>query len=175
MLTEYSSFIRSALPEVTKIAVDAVGLAFEGLNTALSGIVDINDNKQQFEQLQQKINDKYQGDKGHYSITKGEFNLEIDDKNIDVLIEDIVEDMIPNLVGALLTKVGQAIAAGEDIDIEIDGLSDRIEQEIEAKVTLIEVRTDAFCQKMKKLDKLEQNLIDSDPKFGPFDLLKIQD
>jgi len=173
MLLEYSTSIRNAVPEVTKIAVDAVGLAFEGINIALGDLVDMDDHKDKFKELQEKIHDKYQGNEGNYSITKGEFNVEIDDEEIDVLVEELVEDMVPNLIGGLISGIGQAIASGEDIDIELDDMGDKIEREIEAKAELIEVRADAFCNKMKSLDKLEQKLIASNSDFADLDLLEI--
>jgi hypothetical protein len=175
MIVEYSASIRNALPEVTQIAVDAVGLAFEGLNVALGELVDMDDHEDKFKLLQQKINDKYQGSEGSYSITKGDFNIEIDDEEIDVLVEDLVEGMVPSLIGGLISGIGQAIASGEDIDIELDDIGEKVEREIEAKAELIEVRADAFCKKMKIVDKLEQKLVDSNSDFEDLDLLEIED
>jgi hypothetical protein len=174
MIFEYSTFIRRALPEVTEIAVEAVGIAFEGLNAALGELVNMDEHEDKFKLLQQKINGKYQGSEGSYSITKGDFNIEIDDEEIDVLVEDLVEDMVPSLIGGLISGIGQAIASGEDIDIELDDMGDKVEREIEAKSELIEVRADAFCNKMKRLDKLEQKLIDSNSDFEDLDLLEIE-
>ena len=174
IIIEYSTSIRSALPEVTQIAVDAVGLAFEGVNIALGDLVDMDDHEDKFKLLQQKINDKYQDSEGSYSITKGDVNIQIDDEEVDVLVEDLVEDMLPSLIGGLISGIGQAIASGEDIDIELDNIGEKVEREIEAKAELIEVRADAFCNKMKDFDKLEQKLIDSSSDFEDLDLLEIE-
>ncbi|GHB74661.1 hypothetical protein GCM10008107_25180 [Psychrosphaera saromensis] len=174
MIVEYSTSIRKALPEVTKIAVDAVGLAFEGLNIGLGELVDMDEHEEKFKQLQQKINDKYQDNEGSYSVTKGDFNIEIDDEEIDVLVEDLVEGIVPSLIGGLISGIGQAIASGNDIDIELDDIGEKVEREIEAKAELIEIRADAFCNQMKSLDKLEQKLINSNSDFKDLDLLEIE-
>lgn len=172
MVMDYSVSIRNSVPEVTEIAMEAVGLAFEGVNIALGEFVDLDENEEKFKQLQQKINKKYQSDDGSFTVTEGDFGMNIDDEEIDALVEEMVEDMVPDLVGGLLSTIGKAMVTGGDIDSEFDGLEQRIESEIEAKADLIEVKADAFCQKMKRLNTLEQELISID---SHFDLLEIED
>ena len=175
MLLEYSTSIRSALPEVTEIAIEAVGLAFEGLNAAFGETIDMQENEEKFQQLQQKIKNKYKDTNGSYFIRDGDFNVDIDDEGIDDLVEEILEDMVPNIVGGVLSSIGKAIASGDDVDTEFDDIGNKVEQEIEAKSDAIEMKATAFCNKMKDLDKLEQKLIDSNSDFKDLDLLEIEE
>lgn len=170
MIVQYATYIRNAVPEVTEIAVEAVSLAFEGLNNSLGEMVDIKQAEYKFDALKTKIKQKYQSRDGQYTIKKGELNSDIQDEEIESLIEDIIEDMVPNLVGGLLTTIGQAIADGGDIEIDLD---QDFEREIDQKAELIELKANAFCHKMKALDELEQTLESRDPIFEYLDLIDI--
>ena len=172
MINEYSTSIRKAIPEVTEIAIEAVGLAFEGLNAGLGKFVDMEVHEDKFKIIQEKIREKYNSNEGRYSITEGEFNMDIDDGEVDELVNEIVDDMVPTIIGGLISNMGQAIASGDDIDF--DNFGENIEREIEAKADLIEVKADAFCNSMKRVDKLEQALVATNPKFVYLDLLEIE-
>lgn len=170
MIVEYATYIRNAVPEVTAIALEAVTLAFDGLNNGLGNMVDIQQSEYKFDALKTKIKQKYQSGEGQYTITKGELNSDIQDEEIELLVEEIMEDMVPNIVGGLLTNIGQAISNGEDININLDA---DFERQIDERSELIELKASAFCHKMKKLDELEQTLISRDPIFEYLDLIDI--
>lgn len=174
MVAEYSSSIRQAVPEVMDIAIDAVEIAFDGINAAFGDFADLSTTKEKFEEIKERIGDKYQADNGHYTFHDGEFNINVDDPEIDQAVEDIMEDVMPQVVGSLLSNLGEAISSGDSDFSKFDNMEERIEAEIDERSKAIEVKADAFCKKLKEMDKLEERLVASNDKLADLDLLNIK-
>ncbi len=173
LIGDYSASIRQAVPEVAKIATEAVSIAYHGINTALGQHVDLAETETRFNELKNKIDEKFNSKNGHYSFYQGEFNTNADNKELEMMVEDIVEDMVPKLIGSLMMNIGSAMSNGETSFKDLENLGDRIEQEIEGKAEALEQRANRFCNQLKQVDKMEEQLVAVNSKFAYFDLLKV--
>ena len=173
LVSDYAASIRQSVPEVAKIATEAVSIAYHGINTALGQHVDLAETESRFNELKNKIDEKFNSDNGHYSFRQGEFNTTADNQELEVMVEEIVEDMVPKLIGSLMMNIGSAMSSGETSFKDLENLGDRIEQEIEGKAEVLEQRAHAFCKKLKQVDKMEDQLVAANSKFTHFDLLKV--
>jgi hypothetical protein len=173
-LTDYSTSLRTSVPEVAEIAVEAVEVAFEGINSALGRFSDMSSTRVKFDELKDRINQKFNEQEGYYSFKNGNFTSDIDDETIDDMVEEIVEDMVPSIIGNLLANIGTAIASGETSFEELDNLDEEIEAAIEERVEVIEVKAQRFCDKLKRVDDIEASLVASNNKLIYLDLISIQ-
>ncbi len=174
MIEEYSTSIRASVPEVMEIAVEAVEVAFDGINAAFGEFADLSTTKDKFEEIKQSVRDKYESNNGHYTFSEGEFSVNIDDPEVDQAVEEIMEDMMPQVVGSLLSNLGAAISNGDSDFSNFDNMEERIESEIDARADAIELKADAFCQKLKRVDQIESQLVASNIKLMELDLINIK-
>lgn len=173
LVSEYAASIRQSVPEVAKIATEAVKVAYQGISAALGQHVDLTETEQRFEQLQSKIDASFNNKAGHYSFHQGEFKTNGNNEEIELMVEEIVEDMVPKLIGSIMMNIGNAMANGDTSLEDLANLGDNIEQEIEGRADVIEQRAKAFCNKLKQVDKMEQQLVAVNSEFSYFDLLKV--
>jgi len=173
LVTQYSTSLRNTIPEVGAIAIEAVNVAFEGIEVALGGHVDLTDSRGSFDELEQKISEKFNDKDGYYSFKQGEFTFDTDDKELDILVEDAVEDMMPKLIGGLLSNIGNAVANGQGL-ASLENLGENIEQEVEKRAEKIEERADKFCQSLVAINEMEKDLVSSDKQFADFDLINVE-
>lgn len=174
MVSNYAKRIRGTVPEVSKIAVEAIGIAYEGINAAFGDHMDTSSTKEKFEELEQKISEKYGSHQGHYSFSQGNFNTNIEDDEVDVLVQDLVQDLVPQLIGGIMANVSRAMMSGDADFSEFDNIGDKVDQEIEARAGELEQRAEAFCYSLKEVDELEEDLVASNTKFIYFDLLNFK-
>lgn len=175
LVKAYSESLRTAIPEIGEIAIDAVEIAFQGIQAAFGHMPENSNLSTKFDEIKEQIKDKYENGDGHYSFSDGEFNHLADGDGIDESVEDLMEEMIPSLIGGLISNIGNSIASGESSFSDLDNLDDRIEHEIESRADEIEIKADKFCEKLKRVDQMEDELTASDPKLANFDLLNIKE
>ncbi|MDC2887896.1 DUF2884 family protein [Psychrosphaera algicola] len=175
LVTEYAASLRAAIPDIGEIAIEAVDIAFQGIQAAFGQMPENSKLSSKFDEIKTKIKDKYESEDSHYSFSNGEFNHQIDGSGIDESVEELMEDMIPSLIGGLISNIGNSIANGESSFSDLDNLDDRIEQEIESRADEIEIKANKFCEKLKLVDKMEDELTASNSKFANFDLIKINE
>lgn len=174
MITQYATHIRNAIPEVTEIAVEAISMAYEGINLALGNHADMSETQEKFSDLENKLKQKFESKDGHYSFKQGSFNTSIEDEAVDELVEDIVSDVVPQLVGGILSNIGIAMMSGESDLSELEDIGENIEKEMELRGESIEQRAEEFCLSLKKVDELEQALLASNSQFIYLDLLNLK-
>ena len=174
LVRQYSLGIRNAVPEVSKIAVEAVSIAYEGINAALGDHIDTTETKEKFDQLEQRIEERFTSHNGHYSFKQGEFQTSVEDEEVDALVEDIVEEMVPQLIGGIMANMSKAIMSGEADFSEYENIGDNVEKEVEARAAVLEKRANEFCYSLKEVDEIENNLVASNSKFRYFDVLEVK-
>lgn len=173
LVSKYADNIRQSVPEVAQIATEAVGIAYQGINAAMGDRVDLTDTKEKFDEIEQRINAKFNNDNGHYRFNQGNFSTDSDNREIEVMVEDMVEEMIPKLVGSLMMNIGSAMAGGETSFSDLENLGDRIEAEVEERAQVLEKKAEAFCGRLKEVDEMERELVAQNSNFAYFDLLKV--
>lgn len=174
LVSDYASNVRSSVKDVASIATEAVSIAYQGISVALGDHVDLSETQEKFSELEQRINEKFDPATGHYSFTQGEFNSRIDNSEIDAMVEEVVEDMVPRLIGSLMMNIGSAVANGNTDFSQFENIGDKIEKEVEARAENLEGKAKLFCQKLRKMDALEEQLVAVNTNFTHFDLLTIK-
>ncbi|NVK24842.1 MAG: DUF2884 family protein [Gammaproteobacteria bacterium] len=174
LVTEYSKSIRQSIPEAGELAIEAVTLAYEGIQVALGEHADLSGSREKFDQLEQKISDKFSDKNGHYSFRQGEFTFDGEDSEIDRMVEEIVEDMMPQLIGGILSNIGQAVANGDGDFSSIEQFGENVEREMELRAESIEKSAEEFCYSLKKVDDLENELVASNTKLIYMDLISVK-
>ena len=172
LITNYSTSLRQTIPQAGEIAIEAVNLAFEGIEAALGGHVDLSNSRAKFDEIEEKVSEKFNDQNGHYSFKQGEFTFDTDDEQLDNMIEESIEDIMPELIGGLISNIGQAISNGEGLE-SLDNLGENIEREVEAKAEQIEAKAGEFCQSLVAINNIEQDLFESNNQFIYFDLLNV--
>lgn len=174
MVTNYAESIRNTVPEVSKIAVEAISIAYEGINAAFGEHIDTSSTREKFIELEQKISDKYGSHNGHYRFSQGNFNTNIEDDEVDQLVQDLMQDIVPQLIGGIMANVTKAMISGNSDFSEFENIGDKVELEIESRADELEQRAEAFCYSLKEVDELEQDLVASNNQFIYFDLLSFK-
>lgn len=174
MVSNYANSLRSTIPEVSGIAVEAIGIAYEGINAAFGDHIDTESTREKFDELESRITEKYNSQNGHYNFSQGNFNTNINDDEVDVLVQDLIQDIVPQLIGGIMANVSKAMMSGDADFSEFDNIGDRVDQEIEARADELEERAEAFCYSLKEVDELEHDLVASNTKFIYFDLLNLK-
>lgn len=173
LVQEYASTLRNSVPEITAIALTAVEAAFEGINAGLGDLGNMDGIRDAFDEVKYQIEYSYEQANGYYSFTDGEFTLGQNNQDIEHAIEGVMEEIMPSLIGNLLTQVGTAMASGDADFSSFDDLGERIETEVEARTAVIEEKAYAFCKKLEKANDLETQLIAKNPELKDLDLLQM--
>lgn len=174
LLKRYSTSIRQSVPEVAELAVEAVEIAFDGINTALGQFADMQQTEEKFDQIKDTIRAKFNRADGHYNFSNGNFTTSMDGSGIDQMAEELVEDMVPQIVGGVLANIGAAIAKGEANFEDLENLDEKIERAIEGKAEKIEEKAERFCGRLKEVDEIEDSLIASNRQLVELDLISIK-
>lgn len=173
LVAQYSQGIREAIPDGAELAINAVNIAYDAIQAAFAPHVNLEQSREKFEQVQKRIRDKFSQQQGYYSFTEGDFNMTIDDEEVDVMVEELIEDMMPNLIGGIFSKIGSAIANG-DQDVDFDNFGNQIEKEIESRAEEIEQQAHQLCKNLETVNDIEDALFASNSKFIHLDLLKVE-
>lgn len=171
---DYATTLRDAIPRLGEIAVEAVDVAYEGVMAAF----DMDDENEKiaakFADIKQKIKQKYQDtNNGYYTFADGELSQSVDGNGIDQAVEELMEDLMPVMIGSLISKIGDSISSGDDSFADLENLADDVERQIEGKADAIGKKAEQFCLDLKRADDIENQLIASNLKFIDFDLLSI--
>lgn len=174
LVIEYSEAIRQSIPKLGDIAVDAVDIAYSAISAAIGYEHESPNIKNKFEQLKRQIANKYQNNEGHFTFSNGELNHSMDGDGIDEVVEELMADMMPSIIGSLLSRIGDSMANG-DLEIsDLENLGERVEYEVESRAEVIEQKAEAFCQDMIAVNQLEDKLVGTNLKLIHLDLIAIE-
>jgi hypothetical protein len=180
LVTDYANSIRSTLPEIKDIALDAIDLASDGVNLAFNELLgegnDISaEITTQLSEIRKEVNEGFTNDK---EISFDEDGFSGDDffnEGFEKRIESAVETTVQNSIGSLLIAVGQQMLfSGGDMDTfetRMENFGEKIEQEMESRGNEIEKRGEALCQSVVEIDALEDQLTNDIEELEDFNLL----
>lgn len=173
LVSDYAANIRQSVPEVAHIATEAIGVAYEGISAAIGSKVDLSETRAKFSSIEEKISAKFNNESGHYRFNQGNFGTNSDNKEIEMMVEGVVEEMLPKLIGSLMMNIGSAMAGGETSFKDLENLGEKIEHEVEARAEVLEQKAKAFCGRLKQVDEMEKDLVAQNSDFRYFNLLKV--
>jgi hypothetical protein len=167
LLTQYSSSIRTVIPEVKSIALDAMDLAVDGVNLAFNELLgEGNDVGRELTtelgKLRSEIKVKFDENESISFDEDGFDGEEFFGEEFEQRIEGLVETTIKNSMGSLLIAVGQELLfAGGDTDAfeaRMEKFGEQIEHEMESRGEEIEKRGEALCGSITHIDQIEEQL-----------------
>lgn len=179
-LRDYARGLHYVVPKMIILATEGVELATDTVDNVYQGLVGAD--HESYEKLQtamqrvrNRVKDKFRHASNHYFIGPG--SLESVDDFVDSEIEAQLEEAISMSVGGILS----AIAGMDESKVEIsDERLEEITRQLEAVGEHLDLdngpaslnsKAQWFCEKLRKLNKLEEKLRKDVPAFKPFDVI----
>lgn len=181
-LADYSDGIRNAVPQVAEIAGEGIDLAITGVTTALGDGLGLSPNvladlTDELEIIKSKINEKF-SDPNSFSFSRhGMSTDELFGAEFEAQFEQTLEKVIQESMGSVLVTLGQQMLAGDGdmsaFEQRMENIGHQIEHTIENRAKQLEVKADAFCQSMLKVNDIEEELKRTIPELEGFDFLEM--
>ncbi|GAA6205270.1 DUF2884 family protein [Thalassotalea sp. SU-HH00458] len=181
LIKEYFSGIRSQIPEIVSIAIESVDVGLNVVNKVIAGITGENSAshqklQKQFDELQWRIRTRFNHSDNSFYIAPQDF-----DNFDDVLageFEEEIEAIIANSIGTIVSAVGKAMSNSDSESSEqrpnthVNNMGNiSKELKLNTKVSTIESKVSAFCQQLKALNIVEQQLSDDINALKSFNLI----
>ena len=167
LVEQYSSSIRSMVPQVKNIALEGVDLALEGVNLAFNellgeGNVIGADLTQELSSLKEEVATRFTIANG---FTIGENGLDDDEllgEEFEERIENAVEKAVMGSMGSLLVALGQEMMFSggntDSFETRMESFGDNIEFEMKARAEKIEQKAERLCLGLVEIDEIEEQL-----------------
>lgn len=175
LVFQYVKGSRALVPAINSVVVDSIQIASDALSKTFDELGIDNDIESKFTDLQYTLQQQYSLADGTYHFSNDKLQTDYANQKIDDAIEDVMEELVPSLVGNVLQLVGKAMTEGEDGFAHLEGLDERIEQEIETQTERLEERVEVLCQDVKRLNELEDKIQKSSSEFNQFDVISYSD
>jgi len=162
----FAAEARRLAPEMREVALEALDIAFTTLDEVARALSDSpRKASRRLADARRKVAAELDGP------------LPFGDAAADALVEDVVSDLVPALVGDLVQGVVWAALRGDTERVEaLEARAERMEREIDRLVAprarALEVRADALCQGLARLDAIEDELEYRLPGGEALDLLR---
>lgn len=170
----FERVVRDLVPEVKAIAVEAVQLAGEAIKAVSASL---SDDPGAVARIADRADELSAGVIAQ--IRSARSSRQLQDEHFEAAMEDLVEEMVPELVGSI-TSVAIKAALSGDMDA-VDAIERRakdlertIEREVEQRAELIEARADALCERAQELDQIERSFEFHLPDGAPLDLIQTE-
>lgn len=183
LLNQYHQQVIELAPQVANIALDAVSLASEGINSAFGELLGKDDQlvlefSEEMDMLRDKISQQLYAEDG--SIRFNSVQLKNDQflgPQFESTIEEKVKGMVARSMGSLMMAMGkQMLSSGGDMDSfeqRMESFGTRIEQQMTTKASVIEQRADDLCYDLARLDDLEQKIGQQIPALAGLDVVTV--
>jgi len=156
------------VPELRHIVVEAIDIAFVALTEVARGLA--SDPKVAIADLQR-------------AQMKVRMEMEaqplaaLDGDAIERTIQPVLTEYVPQIIGGAMSGALRAAFGGEKKAAEFEQKMERMEKELDGKVELrakeLEPMAEAMCQRMKTIDRLDDELEYRLPDGGRLDLLRV--
>jgi hypothetical protein len=165
--------VRALIPEVRKIAADAVEVAFTALNQVIVTFAS-EENRASFKADLNAMRDEINS-----AVASANSSQILDDGAFEERIKGLVGRIAPRLAGEFAAQaVSAALSGDEDAGRAIEERAGRLEKEIEASVEAparaLEARVNALCPRIEELDRIENQLELRLPDGQPLNLIKVE-
>ena len=180
LVADYAASIRAVVPEVKSIAIEGIALATEGVNLAFNELLGEGNNlgsklTRELDLLGEELDNRLSLEQGINFDENGVIGEDFLGEDFEERVEETIETAIQESLGSLLIAVGQEMLfAGGDMEAfeaRMENFGSDIEQQMEARAELLEVKADALCQSIQSIDQMEENLRSEIDELAAFDLL----
>ena len=154
-IAEFESETRLLIPQVKLVTKEAIDIAFTALievSRALNGEQN-NPTVKKLQNAQIAL---------HNSLNKNPA-LIINDDMDEKIIEPIVTDFVPDVVGAAIKQALSLAFSGDDakakaFEARMDKMGKEIETKVEARAKKLEPLAQAMCSRVRNMDKIEDGI-----------------
>lgn len=191
LIREYSLSIREQVPQIVSIALESVNLGLKAVNRVIASLTGENSAIQQklqgkFEELEWRLKARFNHSNNSYYIAPQDF-ADFDDI-LEGTFENEIKEIVSKSIGTLLIAVGEAVANKNSEDETLNNtekristfdermqlMGEEIELEISPQALLLKNRAESFCNALRKLDQLEQQINQKIPELQQLNLLETQ-
>ncbi|WP_438863939.1 DUF2884 family protein [Neptunicella sp.] len=182
LLKELSEGIHYSMPKMILLATEGVDLAISTVENVYLGLVGEDHNSYQrlkgaLKRVKRKVGKKFIHTEDYYYI--GPRGLEDVDLLVDVQMEEEIEHAINTSLGGILSAIGGLTSDGdsriekrmEDLSIRLETMGAEIERQVGPKAQTLRKKAKWFCEKMKRLDSVEDQLRASIPQLEPYNMI----
>ena len=167
-LDRFEQEMTDTLPLLREIVVEAVDIAFVALEEVARGLA--SDPKQAVSELHQARV------KLRAEMTDRPLNA-FDGDAIGRVIEPVISEFVPQIVGGAVKNALGAAFGGEKKAAEFEQRMARLEKEldrnVEARAKKLEPKADEMCERLKSIDRIDDELEYRLPEGGRLDLLRV--
>lgn len=154
-IAEFENETRLLIPQVKLVTKEAIDIAFTALievSRALNGEQN-NPTVKKLQNAQTAL---------HTSLNKNPA-LIINDNMDEKIIEPIVTDFVPDVVGAAIKQALSMAFSGDDakakaFEARMDKMGKEIETKVEARAKKLEPLAQAMCSRVRNMDKIEDGI-----------------
>ena len=179
LMQRYRSETHTAGHDLATIALDAVEIALQGVNVALSTLAGV-DHPDALE-VQEMSADIHRRAKERFSAQGNVYTL--GESEIEGFIEEAVENDLEPRLEELATKSAGTIAwhalkaaftGGRSIEADAEEAAETVERVMENKAEKLERRAHSLCQQLQIIDQTEREVHASIPGLAAFDIVSVE-
>lgn len=168
-LDGFETELRLLVPESRKVVTEAVSIAFDALSavsTALSGDAG---KSAEYDKARAKA----------LASANDPTRLPIfNDQSMRGIVEPIVSEFVPDIVGSALGFAMKAMFAGEEkaaaMEARMDAMDKDLDARIDARAKALEPLAEGMCKRIQRMDALDNALEVRLPNGKPIDFLSIK-
>ncbi|AWL12751.1 hypothetical protein HMF8227_02298 [Saliniradius amylolyticus] len=177
-LTEFAEGLHYSIPKVIVLATEGVELAISTVEQVYSGLIgQRSDGYDRLQDALWRVRRKVQGKFIHANLNNyiGPRSLENVDAIVEQGFESEIEQAFSTSLGGILSAVGGIASEGNDnLDERVAALAKRLErmgQKIAPQADTLRKQAEWFCNEVKRLDGIEEQLRRQVPELRPYDLI----
>lgn len=154
-ISEFENETRLLIPQFKQVSSEAIDIAFTALIEVSRGL-----NGEQNNPTLKKLQNAQIA--LHKSLNKSSSLVVYDDID-EKIIEPIVTDFVPDIVGAAVKQALSLAFSGDDakakaFEARMDKMGKEIESKVEARAKKLEPLAQAMCSRVRNMDKIEDSI-----------------
>lgn len=169
---QFEGELRQLVPEVQQVTIEAIDIAFTALTEVARGLSSDPD-----ESVAKLEKSHARARKEIASRPAFVFSKHGDDA-LAAIIEPIVSEYVPEITGSAVTLAMKMVFASDakraDMEKRLDRMGDEIDTKVNARAAKLEPLAEAMCQRMKRMDGLDNALEYRLPGGKPIELLNVE-
>ncbi|WP_240485151.1 DUF2884 family protein [Aestuariibacter salexigens] len=181
LLKEFAGGLHYVVPKMTVLATEGVALATDTIEQVYIGLVGQDHGSYEkiqraMDNVKSRVDKKFIYSKKNYYIGPG--SLEHVDDMVDKEIEAQLEQAINTSVGGILSAISGVASSSDASDERVAELSKRLEemelqleQEVAPKAESLRQKANWFCNKLQRLDEIEESLRQSVPELYAYNII----
>jgi hypothetical protein len=168
-LRQMETEMQLLVPEMRKVAVEAVDIAFTALTEVARGLSNNpEDTVSRLESSHRRVRSE---------MTEKPLSV-FNDEAMGDIVKPIITKFIPDIVGGAISSALSAAFGGEQKAQEFEKRMERMERELERKVEnraeALEPLADAMCKRLDRIDDLDDSLEYRLPNGDSLQLLRVR-